>query len=309
MTAALPIPPQRFLSRMLGRWWFAPAPDWDRVRHRVTLSTSNSRAPRGVRVETGDTGGIPAEILTPTAASEQAAILYLHGSGFVIGAPQMVRTLTGALAAATRTTVYAVDYRLAPEHPHPAAVDDTVTAYRALLGQGIPAERIAVVGDSAGGTLALDLIERVCEARLPVPAIVGLICPVLDLSADSSAFHCDPSREPLLTPPLMAQFMDAYLPGVPEETRRALSPVHRDLTGYPPMVLHSASDDLLAGDARRFATHAAKFAAPLRHREYRNLWHVFHAMPMKPAHEAVTDLAAALSDRLYGHHTGYRAVP
>ncbi|MBL1075942.1 alpha/beta hydrolase [Nocardia sp. 2] len=297
----------RWISRLYGWWWFAPAPDWERVRARVVAGTKYARAPREVSVTVGELGGIPAEILTPRGAPADAAVLYLHGSGFVIGAPRMVRPLSGGLAAAMRTTTYALDYRLAPEHPHPAAVEDTVAAYLALLAAGIPAERIAVVGDSAGGTLALELARRLRDDHLPAPAILGLICPVLDLSMDSEAFHCDPSREPLLTPDLMAQFMDAYLPGVPESRRREISPVRRDITGLPPMVLHSAGADLLAGDARRFAAHAAKSGAPLRHREYRNLWHVFHAMPMKPAREAIGDLVVPLAEAVYGHHTGYRS--
>ncbi|UFS93622.1 alpha/beta hydrolase [Nocardia huaxiensis] len=297
----------RFLSRIYGRWWFGPAPEWERVRARVVAGTRYARAPREVRVDNGRVGSVPAEILTPRAAPADAAVLYLHGSGFVIGAPQMVRPLSGGIAAAMRTTVYALDYRLAPEHPYPAAVEDTVEAYQALLDRGIPAERIAVVGDSAGGTLALDLAQRLRDRHLPAPAILGLLCPVLDFSTDSEAFHCDPSREPLLTPELMARFMDAYLPGVPDPERRALSPVNRDLTGLPPMVLHSAGDDLLAGDARRFAARAAKSGVPLRHREYRNLWHVFHAMPMRPAREAVHDFSRMLAEAVYGHHTGYRS--
>lgn len=290
----------RFVSRLVGRWWFDPAPDWARVRARVGAGTTFARAPKGIAVETSRLGGVPVEILTPRGAPADGAVLYLHGSGFVIGMPRMVRTLTGAIAAAMGTTVYALDYRLAPENPYPAAIDDTVAAYRTLLAQGIPAERIAVVGDSAGGGLALELALRLRDKHWPQPGILGLICPVVDLSADSSAFHCDPSREPLLNPPLMAQFMDAYLPGVPEAERRARSPLYRDITGLPPIVLHSAGDDLLAGDARRFAEHATKSAAPLRHREYRRLWHVFHAMPMGVAREAVADLSIALSDGIYG---------
>ncbi|MFE3002614.1 alpha/beta hydrolase [Nocardia sp. NPDC059246] len=297
----------RLLSRLVGHWWFGPAPDWSRVRARVGAGTTFARAPRGIAVETSRLGGIPVETLTPRSAPADAAVLYLHGSGYVIGMPRMVRTLTGALASAMGTTVHALDYRLAPEHPYPAAIDDTVAAYRALLAAGIPAERIAVVGDSAGGGLALDLALRLREKHWPQPAILGLICPVLDLTANSSAFQCDPSREPLLNPQLMTQFMDAYLPGVPEDERRSRSPLYRDITGLPPIVMHSAGDDLLAGDAHRFAALAAKSAAPLRHREYRNLWHVFHAMPMRVAREAVIDLASALSDRLYGHHVGHRA--
>ncbi|MEU1208115.1 alpha/beta hydrolase [Nocardia sp. NPDC005825] len=296
----------RFVSRLIGHWMFGPAPDWNRVRARVGASTAFARAPRAVAVTAGRLGGVPVETLTPSGAPADAAVLYLHGSGYVIGNSSMVRPLTGALAAAMGTTVHSLDYRLAPEHPHPAPIEDTVAAYRALVAQGIPAERIAVVGDSAGGGLALDLAMRLRDEDQPQPAILGLICPVLDMSASSSAFHCDPSREPLLNPPLMAQFMDAYLPGVPEQERQARSPLYRDITGLAPIVMHSSGDDLLAGDAREFAALAAKVAAPLRHREFPHLWHVFHVLPMRVAREAVDDLATMLSDRLFGHHLGHR---
>lgn len=297
----------RGLSRLIGRWSFGPAPDWDRVRRRLVAGTRFVKAPAGVTVTTGSLGGTPAEILTPRYAPADTAILYLHGGGFVSGAPAMLRPLTGPLAAATGTTIYALDYRLAPEHPCPAAIDDVLAAYRALLARGVPAKQIAVAGDSAGGTLTLDLAERLRAKGWPQPALLAMICPVLDYSTESSAFQGDLPREPLLTGSLMRDCIDAYLPGVPEAERRAMSPVHRDITGLPPIVLQSAGDDLLAGDARRFAAHAAKSGAPLRHREYRGLWHVFHAMPMKASREAIADLAKPLTEALYGHHTGYRS--
>ncbi len=297
----------RLGSRLVGAWWFGPAPDWPRVRARVVAGTRSARAPHGVSATTGELGGVPTEVLTAADAPADTAVLYLHGSGFVIGAPRMVRPLTGALAAAMNTTVYALDYRLAPEHPHPAAIDDTLAAYLALLERGIRPDHIAVVGDSAGGTLSLDLALRLRDEQLPLPAVLGLICPVLDLSTDSLAFTCDGRREPLLTAARMHQFFDAYLPDVPQSRRRELSPLHRDITGLPPIVLHSGADDILAGDARRFADHAAGLGAPLRHREYRGLWHVFHAMPMKPARAAVDDLAAALGSALRGPRTDYRS--
>lgn len=296
----------RFEARVAGAWWFRPAPDWPRVRARAVASTKSARAPRGVSVTSDELGGVPTEVLTADTPGD-TAVLYLHGSGFVIGAPQIVRPLTGALAAAMATKVYALDYRLAPEHPYPAAVEDTVAAYLALLERGVRPDRLAVVGDSAGGTLAVDLALRLRDEQLPCPAVIGMICPVLDLSAASSAFRADGRREPLLTADLMRQFYDAYLPGVPESRRRELSPLYRDITGLPPIVLHSAADDILAGDARRFADHAAKTGAPLRHREYRGMWHVFHAMPMKPARDAVHDLAAALGSTLHGPRTDYRS--
>ncbi|MFC9998752.1 alpha/beta hydrolase [Nocardia sp. NPDC127526] len=302
-----PIPLMRWATRVVGWWSFGPIPDWRRARKRMNAGTRYARPPRGVRVEAGSLGGVPAEILTPPGAAADAAVLYLHGGGFAVGAPPMERPTAGAIAAAMWTTVYTLDYRLAPEFPYPAAIDDAVAAYRALLDRGIPAGRIAVAGDSAGGTLTLDLALRARDEGLPAPAVLGLICPALDLSADSLAFRCDPSREPLLSPELIREFTDAYLPGMPQDRRRAVSPLYRDITGLPPIVLQSAGDDPLAGDARRFAELAAKTGAPLRHHEYRGLWHVFHAWPMAPARAAIREMSAALAEGIYGHHTGQRS--
>ncbi|MET9485841.1 alpha/beta hydrolase [Nocardia sp. NPDC006630] len=298
----------RFTSRLLGRYWFAAAPDWELARRRAETTTANARAPRTVVVTSAQLADLPVEILTPPGAPADAAVLYLHGGGYVIGSARMMRPLTGALALEMGTTVYALDYRLAPEHPHPAPIDDAVAAYRELLERGIPAERIAVAGDSAGGGLALEAGMRIRDENLPAPAILGLICPVLDFSPDSAAFHCGPTREPLITPKVIEQFLDAYLPGIPAAQRHALSPLYRDLTGLPPIVVHSAGEDPLSGDARRLAARATELGVPLRHREYRKVWHVFHAMPMKSGRDATRDLAAMLTEGIYGHRTGYRAT-
>ncbi|MRH86690.1 alpha/beta hydrolase fold domain-containing protein [Nocardia sp. SYP-A9097] len=298
----------RLMARAVGAWWFGAAPDWVEVRRRATLSTKSSSAPRAVTVTQDQLAGLPVEILTPPAAPADAAVLYLHGGGFVMGSPKMMRPLTGPLALDMNTTVYALDYRLAPEYTHPAPIDDAEAAYRALLARGIPAERIAVAGDSAGGGLTLELGLRIRDAGLPAPAVLGMICPLIDFSPDSMAFHGGPTREPLLTPKVIAKCLDGYLPGVPADERRAISPIYQDITGLPPMVLHSATDDPLSGDGRRLADKAAKAGVPLRHREYRKLWHVFHAMPMKPARAAVGDMAAMLAEGIYGHRTGYRAT-
>ncbi|WP_169814741.1 alpha/beta hydrolase [Nocardia crassostreae] len=303
----IPLPVMRFGARLTSRIGFGAAPDWARVRQRMDASTRFARVPRGVAITADELGGRPVEILTPRDAPADAAVLYLHGGGFTVGSPQMARPYSGAIAAAMGTALYSLDYRLAPEHPYPAAIDDAVAAYRALLDRGIPAGRIAVAGDSAGGTLTLDLALRARDEGLPAPAVLGLICPATDFTSDSRSYRADTSREPLLTAELIAQFTETYLPGMSQEQRRAVSPVYRDITALPPMVLQTAGDDPLAADARRFAELAAKSGAPLRHREFRGVWHVFHAWPIAPAREAIRDLSAALSEGIYGHRTGYRS--
>ncbi|MEV6276388.1 alpha/beta hydrolase [Nocardia sp. NPDC051832] len=281
----------------MAGWLFAGGADWPAVRSRMAVGGPLAGPPRGVRVVHSELDGVPCEILTPPGGTTDTALLYLHGGGFAIGSAQTHRSLTGHLAVAMNATVYALNYRLAPENPYPAANDDCLAAYRALLARGIPAARIVVAGDSAGGALSLDLALRASAQGLPGPAALGLICPVLDLSAESSVFTGPADREPLLTAALMRRFLDAYLPDMSQRVRRELSPLHRELAGLPPIVLQTAEDDPLHGDALRLADRLRDSVVPLGFRSYPGLWHAFHAVPMMSARAraALDELAAALT--------------
>ncbi len=168
-------------------------------------------APRRIKVETVDLGGIAAERLTPPGADETRALLYIHGGGFVAGVPANHRPLTWRLAEGVGIPVYAIDYRLAPEHPYPAALDDCVAAYRALLAKGLSAEHIAIGGDSAGGNLTLVTALKLKALGLPLPAALVCLSPVTDqegfesrtLNAKSDAMfdvRMIPSVPPLYCP-------------------------------------------------------------------------------------------------------------
>ncbi|WP_052238490.1 alpha/beta hydrolase fold domain-containing protein [Mycolicibacterium setense] len=275
---ALPIPTAvlRPLLRPVARWTFAPGA-WPTVRRRVDLTTRYSPIPTTVRVTPGTLAGLPTDIHTPHRASADAVLLYLHGGGFTTGSPRSHRALAARLAHACGVTTYVPDYRLAPEHPCPAAFADATAAYRALLDVGWPAHRILVAGDSAGAALTLQLaVAARDELNLPLPAALGLICPPCEYCLDSLATRTTASTDPVLTVDLMRRFIDSYSTGSTDVSSMDL-PL-RDLSGLPPMIIEAAGRDVLVDDARGIATRARAAKVRVLYTEHPGQGHVFHIM-------------------------------
>ncbi|WP_252273035.1 alpha/beta hydrolase [Pseudomonas subflava] len=240
------------------------------VQRRVLrLATLVAPRARGVTIEPGRLGAVPCEWLRP-AQDNGWVLLYLHGGAFMIGSPQTHRAITTHLAALSGARVCALDYRLAPEHPWPAAADDALAAYRALLEQGQPAERIAIAGDSAGGHLTLATALRLRDEGLPSPAALVCFSPVTDLSG--ATWHQPPAGDPLLSAAWLGQGADAYCP--PGINRRvpALSPLHADLSGLPPLLVQVGEDEHLLTQSLRLRDCAG---LDLRLEVYPRQWHVF----------------------------------
>lgn len=258
--------------------------------------------PREVR--TRRSVGVPGDWLTPPRV-RPGALLYLHGGGYVVGSARSHRALAGRLAAAVGIAALVLDYRLAPEHPHPAALQDALAAYRSLLAEGVPPKRIAIVGDSAGGGLALSLAMSLRDGGLPLPAVLGVICPWLDLTPDLERRRAPAAREPVLTPGLLTAWATAYAQGH-DARMPAISPLLGEYGGLPPLVLHSASDDPLGDDAERLEAGAAEHDASweVEHRRHAGVWHDFHLFHglLAEADEAVDALAASLGRRLAPGH-------
>jgi acetyl esterase/lipase len=288
------------LVRPAGRWALSQHATVARQRRRVELITWRPGRPRGVDIDRVDLGGVAAERLQPRAGSTGLAMLYLHGGGFMTGSPRSHRPLVARLARGLRATAYVPDYRLAPEHPFPAALEDTVRAYRALLDAGWAASRIVVAGDSAGGTLTLALALTARDHDdLPAPGALGLICPALDLTADGLSRLPVAGRGSLLTPALCARFFDAYAAGA-DPANPLISPLRADLTALPPVVVHSAAKDLIASHSRELAARATAAGVAVRHREYPNLDHAFQITTglATQADKALDDLVADLHTAL-----------
>lgn len=256
-----------------ARWMYSPRASWPQRRSRTDRVMRFPGAPRGTRVEQVELGGVPCERLAPAGAAPDGGLLYLHGGGFATGSPRGYRGAAARLAAAVGLTAVVPAYRLAPEHPHPAAWDDTAAVYAALAERGGP---IAVAGDSAGGGLAIALALALRDAGRPLPAVIGAICPWADLRPDVSGTRPAAPREPVLSRGLLRAFASAYLTASSSADDPLVSPVLADLGGLPPIVVHSCSDDLLAPDAQALAARAAATGARLEHRIWDGLWHDVH---------------------------------
>ena len=228
---------------------------------------------RGITCTPATVGSVPGERLqlrgstTPTGA-----VLYLHGGAYCVGSPATHRSITTRLARLTGTSVFAADYRLAPEHPFPAAIDDAVAAYRGLLAAGFAPGAIAIVGDSAGGGLALATALRLRELSHPLPAALVLFSPWVDLGAPDRG--SEPAGEVMVSLPWVNECALAYLDGKDAADPLA-SPIHGDLRGLPPTLVQVGQDEVLLQDSRRLHRALAAAAVPVSLQEYPRRWHVF----------------------------------
>ncbi len=238
--------------------------------------TRSGMVPKGVTIETVPLNGVPCERLSanPTA---QHALLYVHGGAFCIGSPRTHRSITATLAKRSGAVVYAVDYRLTPEHVYPAGLDDVVNAYRGLLAAGFAPERIALAGDSAGGNLILACVLRLLASGEPVPAALIPLSPLTD--ASRSQLHTPPAGDPLLNHAWVAQASTLYC--TEAQLRDPLvSPVYasvEQLKAFPPVLIQVGEDEILRNDSLRMHAALENAGVPVVLERYPGYWHVFQA--------------------------------
>jgi epsilon-lactone hydrolase len=226
--------------------------------------------PAGVHMRPVNAGGVPA--LWFGAPDREPTALFLHGGGYVLGSALGYRPLASAIAAAAEGSVLTPDYRLAPEHPYPAAVDDARTAYRWLLDRGRRPEELTVIGDSTGGGLALSLLLRLKERSEPLPGGAVLLSPVLDLDGALVDDTVDgPARVGLELSRLCTA---TYLAGHPTDDP-LVNPLHADLTELPPLLVQSAERDAFAPEARVLAERAEQHSVPTTLQTYPVATHAF----------------------------------
>jgi len=244
----------------------------DEVRAAVEELHGRFAPPAGVTVAPGIAGGVPALRVTPGRPGD-VTVLYLHGGGHVAGSAFGYRHLVGALAAAAQAPALVIDHRLAPEHPHPAALQDAMNAYRWLLDTLPTAGKIVVAGDSSGGGLAMSLLLTLREQGLPLPAAAVLLCPWVDLDGRTQR---PPQDSPILFSPEQARrFARAYLGGQPPDDP-VLSPLHANLAGLPPLLIHAASGDSVLHEAQLLAKRAEECGVSTTITVYPVPTHDFH---------------------------------
>ncbi len=258
---------------------------------------AQSELPAGMMVARGCLAGVPLEQLTP-AQRERRVVLYVHGGGFAMGSCNSHRALAARIGAACRARVVLPEYRLAPEHPFPAGLDDMVAVYRALLANGTPAEQIVVVGDSAGGGLATSMLLRVRDAHLPLPRALVLLSPYLDLTLSGETLQTRADADPWLDPSLFGAMRDIYLAGV-DPAGPLASPLNANLAGLPPMLIQVGDQEVLLSDSLRMQERARAAGVSVELEIGAELWHVWHLFaPMLPdANEAIDRIGAFVDER------------
>ncbi|MBZ5736029.1 alpha/beta hydrolase [Nocardioides sp. TRM66260-LWL] len=287
----LPVPAARAVVRLTLRPALGPTVPVRRQRRLLEAAAVALPPPRGTHVVATTLGGRPADVVSAPVTDPDRAVLYLHGGGYTVGSPRTHRALAAHLSATAAAPVHALDYRLAPEHPHPAAIEDAEAAFLELAGRGL---RVAIAGDSAGGGLALALAVRLRDAGGPTPTALALVSPWVDLTLVGVA---DDPRDPLLTRDWLAACATRYAgPDGPPLDDPALSPLHADLAGLPPTIVHGSEQEILLADVERVARELERAGTPTTYRRLEGVWHVVHlqAGTVAPATEAVADLGRFL---------------
>jgi acetyl esterase/lipase len=246
------------------------------------------RAPSGTVTVDRALGAIPAVRIARPNARPGCHVLFLHGGGYVTGSPTLYRHITWRFAEAAEAELIAIDYRLAPEFPFPAALDDAAAAWQALLAEGADPKRSAIMGDSAGGGLALALALRLRDEGIALPAALAAISPWTDLAITGASARAG-AADPMLTATDLHAFAAHYLGGA-DPRQPYISPLYGDPKGLPPTLIQVGSDEILLDDSLRMKERMREAGCAVTLETWPRMPHVWHAFaPMMP--EAKTAIA------------------
>src|ERR1700687_3928835 len=255
-----------------------PSPDAtiEQLRAGLEAMAGAFSAPADVASQRVDAGGVPAEwVVTPQSVQERV-ILYLHGGGYVMGSINTHRSLAVNLSRAAAARVLLIDYRLAPEYPHPAAVEDATTAYRWLLSSGVHPSRIAVAGDSAGGGLTVATLVALRDAHTPLPAAGVCLSPWVDLEGLGESMTTKAAVDPMVQREPLKRMAEAYL-GKHNARTPLAAPLYADLSGLPPLLIQVGTAETLLDDSTRLAERARKANVEVQLDPWEDMIHVFQA--------------------------------
>lgn len=230
--------------------------------------------PEGIHNTREKIGGVECEVFYHEGAARDKAILYYHGGGFCFGIYPSNRDFVAGLAKRCKTNIYMPDYRLAPENPYPAALEDAAWVYQGLLDQGLQPENIVIMGDSSGGALSVSALLQLKEKGVPMPKALAYITPVFDLAGKSETLKTrreqDPfgQEDPLSIAKIYVGENDPFSP--------RLSPLYGKADGLPPVLIHSGEYDVFSGDSERFAKAVSLAGGQAEYKEWEEMWHIFH---------------------------------
>ena len=232
------------------------------------------KLPKGIKPVKESAGGVPAEWLTPPTVSNSRVVLYLHGGSYISGSCNSHRSVAANIAISSKARALTIDYRLAPEHPHPAAVEDAVAAYKWLINGQVDPKHLAIAGDSAGGGLAIALLISLRDGNIPLPAACVCLSPWTDLAFTGETWKSKIAVDLIIYDYKERAFAKMYLGGLDPKTPLA-SPLYADLKGLPPLLVQVGTDEVLLSDSTRLVERAKQAGVNATIDEWKKMQHVW----------------------------------
>ncbi len=243
-----------------------------------SASTANlMRIPKGVTVTDVNIDGLHSKWISPSATNSRKVILHLHGGGYVTGGADSHLMMCIPMAQTLQTKILLPEYRLAPEHPFPSAVDDAVKVYRWLLAQGDLPKEIIISGDSAGGGLSLATVQALRAAGDPLPAAIVCMSPWTDLTFTGQSHITKAEADPVLLTDVLREWAACYAE-TETPNNPLISPIYADFHNFPPMLIQVGSEEVLLDDARMLAEKAKSAGVDVTLKVWDDLWHVWPAL-------------------------------
>lgn len=271
--------------------------DLDKQRAGQDLFSKLATPPLGIHTVQEKVDTIEAEwVFSEHFQNKKHVILYCHGGGYTCGSLKYARILAGKLALSTGIKVFSFEYRLAPEHPYPAAKEDVLKVWDYLLHLGYGADNIIVAGDSAGGNLALLLCLTLKKQKRFMPKALLLLSPWTDMTMSAMSYASRKEEDPLLTKEYIAAVRGAYAGDIEDFSNPEFSPLFGDLKGFPPTLIQVGNNEILLDDSRNLAGKLQSNGVLSRLELYEDGWHVFQQMPIRRAHRAMEKIAEFVNE-------------
>ena len=272
------------------------SPDIEKQRHSQEQLASLRNNLNDVLIKDVTIGEMHAEYISVNRAHmKKYVILYCHGGGYSTGSCLYARSITEKLANSTSMDVMAFDYRLAPEHPYPAATEDAMRAWNHLMLLGYGARDVIVAGDSAGGNLALSLVLKLKEQGRLLPRGIVLMSPWTDLTSSGKSFEAKAEVDPVLDRDYIDRMVAAYAPDM-DLKQPLISPLFGDFEGFPPVYIQVGENEILLSDSLRLHQALVDANVSVKMDTYKGMWHVFQMSPVKAAREAMDKNAEFIYD-------------
>ena len=293
---------QARIVRFLTRQYFkriTPDADVQRMRAAWNVMEGKSSVAKGVQVRQATIDGIDCEWLVPEGCDGAPVLYYLHGGAYLMGSTQTHRRMVSHIARASGTRALVPNYRLAPEHRFPAAIEDSTAVYRSLLEAGTDPAAIVIAGDSAGGNLTMATLLALRDAGDPLPTAVCLMSPWLDLAAEGESMDSRAKHDPWFRPEDIPEIVEKYCSKY--DTKNPLvSPVYADPSNLPPTLIQVGDHEILLSDSTRMADKISEAGGYVTLQVWPDMWHVFQLFVglMPESKRAINDIAAFLKQHL-----------